>query len=309
MSNPLRDPAFHIFCDEFGDHALKKTASEWFILSAVVVSTRREPEVPEWVQRINRHRRHWQGEPLHFAGLNERMKLRATRFLGKLPVRCFALLSHKRNILTYRNVRAERAADLRIYGDDGTSFTTEPRRKLWYPHIALKVLLERATEWCRLQGLRDYGEPRPVAITIAQRGGFYLDRFKIYLERDRRNFEMGTGTLPGFLAWSVVDLDLIGTAPANNVAGLQLADLVTGSFSRAVDEQRFGVCDRRFAYNLGWRIARKGKARRFAGWGVTGLPWNLWEANLTAEQEELFRAFGYTDEKLVRPGPILPEGW
>jgi len=237
------------------------------------------------------------------------MKLRASRFVGKLPVRCFVILSHKANMLNYRNARAEQASDWRLYGDDGTSFTTLPRRKLWYSHIVLKVLLERATEWCRIRSMRDYREPRPVAITIAQRGGFYVDRFRAYLtERDRRNYQSGTGTLPGYLAWSVVDPELIRSAPADNVAGLQLADVVAGSFSRAVDERRFGICDRRFACNLGWRIARKGAWRRIAGWGVTGLPWNLWEANLTAEQAQLFRLFGYDDEKLVRPGLILPEG-
>ena len=240
MPNPL--PAYHIFCDEFGDQALKKTASEWFILSAVVVSAQREPSTPTWVERINRRRRHWRGEPLHFADLDERAKLRATRFLGKLPVRCFIVISHKANMIGYRNVRAERAADLREYGDDGTSFVIHPRRKLWYSHIVLKVLLERATGWCHTRGLHDYGEPRPVAITIAQRGGFYLDRFKAYLEKDRRNAASRTGTLPRYLAWSVVDLNLIRTAPADGVAGLQLADVVTGAFSRAVDERRFGSC-------------------------------------------------------------------
>jgi hypothetical protein len=272
------------------------------------VAAHREPNIPGWIERINLRRRHWQGGPLHFAKLDERMKLRATRFIGKLPLRCFILLSHKANMLNYRNVRAERAADWRVYGDDGTSFVALPRKKLWYPHIVLKVLLERVTEWCLTRSYRDYGAPRSIAITVAQRGGFYLDRFKTYLERDRRNCESGTGTLPVFLSWPVVDLDLVTTAPADNVPGLQLADVVAGAFSRAVDEHRFGACDRRFACNLAWRIARKGRGRRIAGWGVTGLPWNMWEANLSGEQDKLFRMFGHTDEKLARPSRILQGG-
>ena len=306
----LIEPAYHIYCDESGDQALRTTASDFFLYSAVVVDTRREPDLPRWVERINQRRRHWHGQPLHFSALDERTKLWGARFIGKLPLRCFVIISNKRNMIGYRNTRAEMAADVRIYRDDGTSFTTLQRRKLWYPHIVLKVLLERATEWCQIRGMRDYGEPRPVSITIAQRGGFYLDKFKLYLtERDRRNYEWGTGRLPGYLAWSVVNPDLITTAPAQNLAGLQLADMVAGSFYRAVDGRGRGVCDRRFALNLGWRIARKGKWRRIESWGVTGLPWKLWEAHLSPDQEELFRLFGYTDEKLVRPGPILPEDW
>lgn len=302
----LQSPAYHIFCDEFGDQALKQSASEWFIVSAVVVSAKRETELPRWVARINRRRRHWRGEPLHFTALDERTKLWATRFMGKLPVRCFVLISHKTNMIGYRNVRTERAGDLREYGDDGTSFVSKPRRKTRFPNFVLKVLLERATAWCKARSMRDYNEARPVAITIAQRGGFYLDRFKAYLEIDRRNAAGRTGTLPGYLAWRVVDLDLMKTAPADHVAGLQLADLVTGAFSRSVDEQRFGSCDRRYAYNLRKRMGLKYQSA--AAFGVTGLPWELWKANLSTEQEQLFRMFGYGNGKLVRPGPILPDG-
>jgi hypothetical protein len=228
------------------------------------------------------------------------MKLWATRFLGKLPVRCFVLLSHKANMIGYRNVRAERSVvgDMRTYGDDGASFVVKPRRGLRFPNFVLKVLLERATAWCLQRSLREYGEPRPAAITIAQRGGFYLEPFLNYLEIDRRNAASRTGTLPGYLARPVVRPDLITTAPAANSAGLQLADAVSGAFSRAVDEERFSICDRRFALNLRPRMGRR--SGQIAGFGVTGLPWDLWEAKLTPEQEKLFRAYGYGDENSSR---------
>jgi hypothetical protein len=308
MTSLLLPPLYHIFCDEFGDQALKRSASEWFIVSAVVVSAKREPETTRWVSRINRQRRNHQGSVLHFTDLDERTKYWATRFVGKLPLRCFTVISHKANMIGHRNVRAERAGDLRIYGDDGTSFDNRPRRGLRYPNFVLKVLLERATGWCHARSLREYGEARPVAITIAQRGGFYLDPFRSYLEIDRMRAATRTGTLPGHLAWPVVNLDLITTAPANNVAGLQLADIVTGAFSRAVDERRFGSCDRELTYNLAPRIAGIGSEKRAAKFGVTGLPWDLWKAGLSTEQEQLFRMFGYGNDKLVRPGPILPRG-
>jgi hypothetical protein len=309
MSSPIHAPAYHIFCDEFGDQGLKKTASEFFIVSAVVVATHREPDLPRWVAKIKEPQT--QGGPeLHFAGLSERMKLRSTRFLGKMPVRCFVLISHKTNMIGHRNVRCEIRYNPRMnFGDDGTEFDTQIRQKTKYPNFVLKLLLERVTAWCERRIIREFGSHRPVAITIAQRGGWYLDEFKDYIAKDRQNQIAKTGTLPVYLRHSIVEPNLVTTAPAANVAGLQLADLVTGAFSRAVDEKRFGKCDRRFVYNLAPRIARTGGVRRIAGYGVTGLPWNLWEAKLTPEQERLFRMFGYGDEKLVRPGPILPEGF
>lgn len=306
ITNPNREPAYHIFCDEYGDQALKHGASDWFIVSAVVVAARRTADLPEWIRRIKRPMRNQQRPGLHFRDLDERMKLRSTRFLGKMPVRCFALLSHKQNMINYRNRRCERAVGW--YDDaDVREIVQQRAQRHSYPNFVLKVLLERATEWCERRSLREYRARRPVDITIAQRGGFYLDGFKRYLEnKDKRNWQKQRGPLPGYLAWRVVDLNRIRTASAVNVAGLQFADLVAGAFSRAVDEREFGVCDRRFVENLLPRIGRRGCV--IAGFGVTGLPWELSRAPLSSEQQMLFRLCGYGRKKLVRPGPILPDG-
>ena len=306
MSKSLLKPAYHIFCDEFGDQSLKSTASDWFILSAVIVASHRVPNLQDWIRRIKRPMKNQQRPGLHFKDLDDYMKFRSTRFLGKMPVRCFALLSHKENMRCYRNRRCERAVGW--YADEDIREIVQDRgRRQSYPNFVLKVLLERATEWCEQRSLIDFGARLPVQITIASRGGFYLDSFKRYLiEKDRANWLRGRGTLPGHLAWRVVDTDYIGEAPAADVAGLQLADLVAGAFSRAVDEDRFGLCERRYVENLMPRIARR--RSQIASFGVTGLPWELSRAPLSTEQQQLFRICGYGRRKLVRPGPILPSG-
>jgi hypothetical protein len=307
MPNPSRiDPAYHIFIDEYGDQSLKLTASDWFILSAVIVSTQRVPDIDEWIHQIKRPMKNQQRHGLHFKDLDDRMKFRSTRFLGKMPVRCFALMSHKENMRDHRNLRCERAVGW--FDDSDIREIVQARgNRHSYPNFTLKVLLERATEWCERRSLFDHKALLPVKITIAQRGGFYLDSFKKYLiEKDYNNWLKKRGTLPGYLAWKVVDMDLIATAPAANNPGLQLADLVAGSFSRAIDEAEFGKCDRTYVANLMPRIARKhGQMAKF---GVTGLPWDLSIAQLSAEQRELFKMCGYKEEKLVRPGPILQSG-
>jgi hypothetical protein len=298
------EPKYQVYCDEYGDQGLKHSASEWFIVSAVVIASHREPELPKWISRVKRPIKNQQRRSLHFADLDERMKLRSTRFIGKMPLRCFTLLSHKRNMIGHRNVKCERWYG--GYDDDDIHVRLKRRhQKNSYPNWMLKLLLERATTWCERRSMRDFGKPLPVAITIAQRGGFYLDSFKAYLEIDKRNWINGTGTLPGYLAWRVVDIDLVRTAPAANVAGLQLADVVNGAFSRAVDERRFGKCDLRYASNLAPRLARRYRGD-IANFSVTGVPWDLSRAGLTLRQRELFELSGYDKRKLVRPGPILP---
>lgn len=303
MSNSfLNSTAYHIYCDEFGDQALKSTASEWFIIGAIVVAEKRVPDLPTWITSIKRPMKNQQRSSLHFTDLDERMKLRATRFLGKLPVRCFAILSHKQNMLNYSNPRCGRWYGWYDDSEEQSRALMRQQRNA-YPNFLLKVLLERVTAWCLTRSIRDHGGIRPVKMTIAQRGGFHLDAFKSYLEKDRRNWINRTGTLPGYLAWPVVDLDLVNTAPAADVAGLQLADVVTGAFSRAIDENRFGVCDRRFIANLMPRIAVK--QRMSAGFGVTGLPWELSRAPLSFEQQQTFRMFGYGRQKLARSSPVF----
>jgi hypothetical protein len=306
MNDLPHGSAYHIFCDEYGDQSLNHTASEWFILSAVVVAAHRVPDLQAWIRRIKRPMKNQQRLGLHFKDLDERMKLRSTRFLGKMPIRCFALLCHKENMRNHRNWRCEHAVGW--FDDDDIREIVQNRgRRQSYPNFVLKVLLERATEWCERRSILDYGVRRPVQITIASRGGFYLDSFKRYLiEKDRVNWLKERGTLPGFLAWRVVDTDLISEAPAANVAGLQIADVVAGAFSRAIDESAFGMCDRRYVENL---MPRIGKRRwQIASFGVTGLPWKLSRAPLSGEQQRLFRICGYGRKTLVRPGPILPSG-
>lgn len=304
--SPLIKPAYHIFCDEYGHQSLKPTGSDWFILSAVVVASHRAPDIQEWIRRIKRPMKNQQKHGLHFKELDDRMKMRSTKFLGKLPIRCFAILSHKDNMRNHRNFRCEQAVGW--YDDEDIREIVQDRgRRQSYPNFVLKVLLERATEWCERRSLIDFGVRHPVEITIASRGGFYIDGFKRYLiERDRANWLRGRGTLPRYLAWRVVEPGLINEAPAANVAGLQLADVVAGAFSRAIDEKQFGMCDRRFVENLMPRIGRR--RRQIAAFGVTGLPWKLSRAPLSAEQQQLFKMCGYGRKTLVRPGPILPSG-
>jgi len=301
-----KEPKYHIYCDEYGDQGLKHSASEWFIVCAVIVASHRDLELPRWISRIKRPMKNQQRRSLHFTDLDERMKLRATRFLGKMPVRCFAVLSHKWNMIGHRNTKCERWYGWHEDREDELR-TQQRRQRNSFPNFVLKVLLERATSWCETRSIRDFGQPQPVAITIAQRGGFYLDAFKSYLDIDLRNSRNRTGTLPRYLAWPVVDVDLIATAPADNIAGLQLADIVSGAFSRAIDERRFGQCDTRYVRNLASRLARQSQGY-IAGHSVTGLPWELSLAPLRPEQRKFFELCGYDKEKLVRPGPILPSG-
>jgi hypothetical protein len=300
MTSP-NDPAFIVFCDESGDPGLKDKASDWFIVSAVVVRLANEPKVPQWIRRIKKPMRSQRKAELHFHRLDPKMRFRASRMLGKLPVRCFTVLSHKHNMIGYSNPRVERRHAWRSYAADGKTWTAAPRKSFFHNWL-LKVLLERVTVYCGDRCTREFGSPQPIAIQIAKRGGFSLPEFKAYLVDSRIKSTAGTTLLPGDLDWRVVDLDRITEAPAANVAGLQLADIVSGAFGNAVDFRRFGTCETKYARNLAPRMTRS-RLNRVTDFGVMAWPRPLRKAGLRPDQLEIFRYYGYSQDWLVGPGP------
>src|SRR5262249_51677827 len=151
------------YIDESGDDGLTQVkpidpngASEWFILSAVVVRADVHREAI-WVQKILSDLRLHQRKMLHFQPLDELRQLRVCRDLAKLPIRCFTFMSNKQNMRRYRNVRAERVS----YSAGRT----------WFYWWSTRILLERVTDYCERRSLHEYGEPRLVRIEFSRRGG------------------------------------------------------------------------------------------------------------------------------------------
>jgi hypothetical protein len=102
----------------------------------------------------------------------------------------------------------------------------------------------------------------------------------------------------------VLDWDhQITEAPAANLAGLQLADIVCGSFSHAVDKKRYGHCNAKTLQKVMARNARG----EIADFGVTAWPrpLNKGKRPLDTQQEEIFRFYGLGRKWLGRPGPTF----
>ena len=295
-------PDFIAYCDESGDPGRKKSASDWFIVSAVLVKAAREPDIARWVQAIKRPMRNKVNPDLHFYKLDQGMRYRASRMLGKLPVRCFTVLSHKANMINYRNERVEQRYAWRDYEPDGETYTISPRNA-WFHNWLLKLLLERVTAFCADYSMRNAGKIRTVRVIIARKGGFYIEDFMAYLHVDRVQYSAGSGILNRYLDWRVIDLKEVHCLPAAQVPGLQLADIVCGSFLRAVDATRFGQCDRTHSTNLMPRMAIDRATNLRCDFSVMAWPRPLSKAKLDPQQIEVFKDYGYKENWLVRPGP------
>jgi hypothetical protein len=87
--------------------------------------------------------------------------------------------------------------------------------------------------------------------------------------------------------WKLVDY-----YPHKQRAGLQLSDVVASSFYAAVDHLDTGPCNARFAKALKPRMAFH-RSFGYADYGVVLQPTPDWRVDITEDQREIFRYYGY----------------
>jgi hypothetical protein len=292
MHHLQNHPAYIAFCDEAGDPGLTATASDWFIASAVVVRVENAGLAAKWIADIKSPMKNQKRADLHFNRLRRTgMKERACSMLAGLPVRGFTVVSCKSNMRNYRNPAVEYVRAKKEFRDDGSLLSMELRNH-WFHNWMLKVLVERISDFCAKQSIKDCGACRPVQFVIASRDGFYLHDFVEYLKLDQENERNGTSTLRYHPDWRVIDWELFGEAPAANVPGLQLADIVCGAFLHSVDKRRFGACNPELAKTLRPVMARNQKGE-LHNYSVTRWPWHWWKAKIPPDQTDIFRFYGY----------------
>lgn len=286
------------YIDEAGDDGLQKVkpldpngASEWLILSAVVVRADREPEIPRWVEEIATRIRHRQQNQIHFKSLNDATRTMACRQLANRPVRLFAIASNKKNMKGYRNPFAEKIPS-----------------QCWFYCWLTRLLLERVTHFVKNRSTLDFGEIKKLKIVFAKRGGFSYSQLGAYFEWLKLKSSGNALVLPlGDLEWSVMDRNFMFVAQPINEPGLQLADVVAGAFFKGCDVYDTKSCDPKFAELLRQRIARwpDTNCGQISGYGIKLMPaWR--KARLRQDQQKIFHSFGYPQQWWRFPKKVEP---
>lgn len=149
------------YIDEAGDPGLNKVrpidengASEWLVLSAVVIKAEREPLVLDWVKDIRDGVGVTQRTDLHYRTLSPTRRVAVANAIAGLPLRGFAVLSNKKNMRDHKNNNAAKIPS-----------------QQWFYNWCVRLLIERITAFCAARTQADYGETRPVKIEFSQRGG------------------------------------------------------------------------------------------------------------------------------------------
>lgn len=273
------------YIDESGDTGLKgvkpKTAngsSEWLIFGCVLVRIENDAYVFPWVRDILQQMRLHQAKSLHFADLSPGKQKFACSQLATKSCRAFVVASNKQNIQNYENPNLT-----------GT-------KRHWYYWWMTRLLLERVTDFLKRQYPNGNTEEHKLRIVFSQRG-----RVKQYEELDeyltkiywQSKFQMLY--LHDFdLDWSFIDFDEITVQPHSKRAGLQLADLVAGSFFQGLERNRPADCDPTCALMFK-PILAKDKFRRFLGYGLKTMP-DLSQIDIHPNQRVLFEEFGFNSE-------------
>lgn len=267
------------YIDEAGDDGLQRVrpadpraASEWLVLSCLLIKVERERELLPWtksmIESFGRH----QMTHVHFRQLRDDQKLGASRFIADLPVRLFVVASNKQNMRGYNNPVASQA---RI------------NVTAWFYVWMARILIERVTAYCARRTQRDYGEDRTIRFEFASRGGVKIGDVARYIKYLKDQDEIGAMYHSHWKPrWNVMDFDQILTYPAKARAGLQLSDCVASSFYSALELTASGIVKPEFAISLFPRMALSDRDRVY-GFGLKVWP-HYAPTIVKAEQRPLF---------------------
>lgn len=272
--------SFVAYIDESGDTGLQKVknsdapkgATEWLVLSAFLVKIQNDPKMVTWTNDV-RSSFTSDRPDLHFNKLLPWKKTAVCTALAKKPAKGFVVMSNKQNIEQYKNPRL----------DDGN--------KAWIYWFLTRLLLERVTACCAQHVPSDRQGQEKLRIIFSRRGDLTYRDFTEYLLKmyyDRGNQVLGYKELD----WSVIDFGEIYAHDHGDRAGLQLADVLAGSFFQAVELNRGAQveCDPSYAKLLKPIMHHNGN-RWHLGFGVKPMPL-LSEMKLSDPQKQIFKAYG-----------------
>ena len=231
------------YIDEFGDPGLSGIkprvqggASEWLVLGCTLVKVENDKLLVSWVREILTTLRLPQSKFLHFANLSPGKQKLAAKMLAAKNSRAFVVASNKQNIEYYENPNLK------------------SDKRQWYYWWMTRLLLERVTHFLGTHHPDNGAQEAPVKLRVvfSQRGrASHYQLFNEYLTKIYWQSKFKLLYLNEFdLDWSFIDFEEIFVLPHQQRAGLQLADVVAGSFYQAIERDRPADCDPTCAVNL-----------------------------------------------------------
>ncbi len=280
-----------LFIDEAGDDKVERLKpdsaegnSEWLCLGGYLVRAEVESDLDRRRDEILLAIRGQPGGVLHYRNLKKWNRPKAAKKLASpdFAARGFVVCSCKKTMLNHHNERAAAASG---------------NQRDYLYNFVTRLLLERVTRYVANTAPR-HGIEKPVLrIVMASRKGHHFGQFKAYVLKLINQATGGTTYLATReIDASVLRYNLIERAPASQMAGLQLADVMVSAFFQSIEQASPHYADK-VALHL-WPLMAERKAqfsRRLnkSNEGVTFYPDRQAVHLLTEEQATFFEHFGY----------------
>jgi hypothetical protein len=197
---------------------------------------------------------------LHFVDLNHGQRVAACLKLSELPVRITSVLAAKLPIP--KDVYIE-------------------KNQLYF--YMTRYLIERISWLCRdMRKLVPEGNGS-VEIMFSRRGGMSYNDFRDYLILLKDN-----GRDDIRIHWPVIDISAVSAQDHSRIAALQIADIAASSISSALEPDRFGNCEARYANSL--KNITYNRHRNYLSYGLKIVPKHE-DCGLNAQQMEFISNF------------------
>lgn len=260
--------SFVAYIDESGDDGIGNFrqpgshggASNWLVISACVFRKSHDLNAVSWRDEISALMPEKKARSIHFAHMNHGQRLAASRSLAARPIRSVSILSNKATI------------------PDGIY---REKNQLYF--YLTRYLIERISWLCRdLRPRVPEGDGR-VKITFSRRGGMSYPDFRQYLQRLQASQDKDIK-----IHWPVIDVDGIDAKDHSTHAGLQLVDVIASAFAHAVEPDRYGNCECRYAELLKKTVYKH--QGNYLSYGLKIVPRHM-DMVLTDEQTRLIELF------------------
>lgn len=218
--------AYRVYVDESGDEGFVFKADgsgspRWLVLSALVVRLENDLKLVEMLRNVRQLLKKKPKQQLHFSDLSHERRVPYVKQIASLPVRTVTILIHKPSIRDPETFQAEK---FRLY------------------RYATRLLLERVSWLCRDH--RHAGDGDGGAdLVFSNRSIMSYEDLKGYLGLLKGQND----PLSVKIDWGVIDPENVRAVNHEQLAGLQAADAVASSFYYAVNNNRYGEVEDKYA--------------------------------------------------------------
>ena len=237
--------SFIAYIDEAGDEGFRfkedprgSGSSSWFILSALVVRAERDAELVS-IGRELRSTLGWKlNREFHFRKMSHDHRVVVVQRLSRCPVHAISVLVYKP--LIQQPEKFQQGTRLYFY--------------------AVRFLLERISWLCRdrFNGKGD----KSAKLVFSNRATVSYSELCNYLRR----LKSLSRTQQISIEWDVIQPQLVAPRQSRSVVGLQLADVVAGSFFKGLEPTGYGLVEDRYARELRAVVYKRGGQQ--LGYGV-----------------------------------------